>query len=220
MESNIVSVGALIMTKKIEVQDGNHGELHPIAAEYVDEGIPFIMASDVHNGKLNLEKCKFITEERANQLRIGFAKNNDVLLTHKGTIGEVGIVENIKTPFIMLTPQVTYYRIIDEKYMNNRYLYYVLQSKYVLNQLEDISSMQSTRKYVGILAQEKIKLIIHNIEKQKEIADYLDNKCIEIDEILKDKQNQIYKIEKYKESLIYEYVTGKKRVKGAEELYG
>lgn len=220
MESNIISIGALIMTNIIEVQDGNHGELHPIAADYVDDGIPFIMASDVHNGKLNVEKCKFITEERANQLRIGFAKNNDVLLTHKGTIGEVGIVENINTPFIMLTPQVTYYRIIDETYMNNRYLYYVLQSKHVLNQLEDISSMQSTRKYVGILAQEKIKLIVHNIEKQKEISDYLDNKCIEIDEIIKDKKNQINKIEKYKKSLIYEYATGKKRVKGAEELYG
>ena len=219
MESNMISIGALIMTNKIEVQDGNHGEIHPVAADYVDEGIPFIMASDIHNGKLNLEKCKFITEERAKHLRIGFAKKNDVLLTHKGTIGEVGIVENIKTPFIMLTPQVTYYRIVDGKYLDDRYLYYVLQSKYTLNQLEDISSMQSTRKYVGILAQEKIKLIVHNIEKQKEISDYLDKKCNQIDEIIKDKQTQIEKMEKYKKSLIYEYVTGKKRVKGAEELY-
>lgn len=218
-ETNMVSIGALIMTNKIEVQDGNHGELHPVAADYVDDGIPFIMASDIHNGKLNLKECKFITEEKANQLRIGFAKDNDVLLTHKGTIGEVGIVENIKTPFIMLTPQVTYYRILDEKYLYNRYLYFVLQSKYIANQLEDISSMQSTRKYVGILAQKKIKLIVHNIEEQKEIADYLEKRCAQIDEIIIDKQAQIDKMKKYKDSLIYEYVTGKKRVKGAKELY-
>src|SRR5690606_19576001 len=28
-----------------KVQDGNHGESHPVSAEFVDEGIPFVMAS-------------------------------------------------------------------------------------------------------------------------------------------------------------------------------
>lgn len=58
------------------------------------------------------------------------------------------------------------------------------------------------------------------IDEQKKIADYLDKKCEEIDDLIKNKQEQIEKIEQYKKSLIYEYVTGKKRVKGAEELYG
>ena len=37
---------------------------------------------------------------------------------------------------------------------------------------------------------------------------------------MQDKKEQLEKMEQYKKSLIYEYVTGKKRVKGAEELYG
>ena len=61
-----------------------------------------------------------------------------------------------------------------------------------------------------------------NVEKktQQEIVSYLDNKCREIEKIILGKQKQIENMEKYKKSLIYEYVTGKKRVKGAEELYG
>lgn len=51
------------------------------------------------------------------------------------------------------------------------------------------------------------------IQEQKEIADYLDEKCAEIDEIIKTKQEQLETIEEYKKSLIYEYVTGKKEVK-------
>ena len=48
--------------------------------------------------------------------------------------------------------------------------------------------------------------------EQKEIADYLDKKCSEVDSIIADKKAQLETIEKYKKSLIYEYVTGKKEV--------
>ena len=53
------------------------------------------------------------------------------------------------------------------------------------------------------------------IQEQKEIANYLDNKCVEIDEIIKNKKEQVEIIEEYKKSLIYEYVTGKKEVKNS-----
>lgn len=45
--------------------DGNHGEKHPTSDEYVDSGIPFLMASDIHNGEVNIYSCKHITKERA-----------------------------------------------------------------------------------------------------------------------------------------------------------
>ena len=50
------------------------------------------------------------------------------------------------------------------------------------------------------------------MEEQKEIADYLDEKCGKIDEIISIKQRKIEKLQEYKKSLIYEYVTGKKEV--------
>lgn len=48
---------------------------------------------------------------------------------------------------------------------------------------------------------------------QQAIADYLDEKCATINSILDDKQAQLKVIQQHKKSLIYEYVTGKKRVK-------
>lgn len=50
------------------------------------------------------------------------------------------------------------------------------------------------------------------IEEQKQIADYLDNKCAQIEELKTAKQLQIETLEAYKKSIIYEYVTGKKEV--------
>ena len=58
----------------------------------------------------------------------------------------------------------------------------------------------------------KVPLRIPTLEEQKQIADYLDKKCSEIDELIAVKQTKIEKLEQYKRSLIYEYVTGKKEV--------
>ena len=58
----------------------------------------------------------------------------------------------------------------------------------------------------------EIKVALPKLSEQKEIVDYLDNKCAQIDELISAKQSQIEMLESYKKSLIYEYVTGKKEV--------
>ncbi|MFS9314735.1 restriction endonuclease subunit S [Streptococcus infantis] len=55
-----------------------------------------------------------------------------------------------------------------------------------------------------------------NKEEQKAIADYLDEKISQIDSLIIEKENVISEYENYKKSMIYEYVTGKKRVEGYE----
>lgn len=50
------------------------------------------------------------------------------------------------------------------------------------------------------------------LEEQKEIADYLDKKCSQIDNLIGKKEQLITELETYKKSLIYEYVTGKKEI--------
>ena len=59
-------------------------------------------------------------------------------------------------------------------------------------------------KYIGLLSP---------LSEQQEIADYLDEKCADIDALVAKKQQYLTEIENYKKSLIYEYVTGKKEVK-------
>lgn len=58
----------------------------------------------------------------------------------------------------------------------------------------------------------QIKFLIPSLEEQKEIANYVDKKCIEIDTLITKKEQLITELETYKKSLIYEYVTGKKEV--------
>ena len=53
---------------------------------------------------------------------------------------------------------------------------------------------------------------VPSVKDQQQIADHLDKKCAEIDKLISVKQQKIEKLNEYKKSLIYEYVTGKKEV--------
>lgn len=55
-----------------------------------------------------------------------------------------------------------------------------------------------------------LPFLFHN--EQQQIAEYLDKKCSQIDILIEIKQQKIEKLQEYKKSLIYEYVTGKKEV--------
>jgi type I restriction enzyme S subunit len=62
------------------------------------------------------------------------------------------------------------------------------------------------------------KLLLPLLPEQQAIADYLDNKCAEIDAIVAAKKSQLETLDAYKKSLIYEYVTGKVDVPGYEMI--
>jgi type I restriction enzyme S subunit len=59
-----------------------------------------------------------------------------------------------------------------------------------------------------------ILILLPPIHEQEKIADYLDDKIKKTDNIIAEKRQSIETMRAYKKSLIYEYVTGKKRVKG------
>jgi type I restriction enzyme, S subunit len=143
-----------LVDKKIlaKPRDGNHGGIHPKKADFVKTGVPFIMASDLINGDVDQAHCNFISKGQADNLQKGFAEDEDVLLSHKGTIGRVAVLKT-QHDYVMLTPQVSYYRIVDQDILNNRYLYYFFQSPAFQREMGQIAGAGSTRAYIGITKQ-------------------------------------------------------------------
>lgn len=179
-------------------KDGNHGNIHPKSSDYVKTGIPFIMASDIKNGKVDFTKCAYLKKEQADSLQKGFAKVGDVLLTHKGTVGEVALVNELEFPYIMLTPQVTYYRIKEKSKMVNIYLATFFCSDSFQKNLLSVSG-GGTRAYVGITEQQKLGIVYpKNIEEQKKIASCLSS----LDEIITAQAEKIEQLKQHKKGLM------------------
>ena len=151
--------------------DGNHGSKHPKASEYVESGIPFLMANNVIDGNVDLTNCSFITEERANKLDKGFAKDQDVLVTHKGTIGRTAVLRT-DYEFVMLTPQVAAYRV--KKGITPDYLCGYFATEFFQKEMRLLATAGgSTRAYAGITAQLQLRLIIPPLDEQKVYTDFI-----------------------------------------------
>jgi type I restriction enzyme S subunit len=92
-----------------------------------------------------------------------------------------------------------------------RYLYFVtLGSGYEI--WKDQVFSQATIQNIGADKYALLPMTIPPKTEQARIAAYLDSKCAEVDTLIAEKQRSAEIMRQYKRSLIYEYVTGKKRV--------
>lgn len=92
---------------------------------------------------------------------------------------------------------------------DNRFIFYVLQSNRF--KLEGIASMYGVAGLKRIPTEfvQNFKFAVPAIEEQKEIANFIDKKIKEISQIKNEIVLQINKLKEYRQSLIFEAVTGK-----------
>jgi type I restriction enzyme S subunit len=102
------------------------------------------------------------------------------------------------------------YRMADFKSINTNFLYYYLSSLFC--RIMDMGSAQSTVPSVRLPMLTNFVVCIPPLSEQQAIASYLDAKTSQIDSLITLKQQKIDELKDYKKSIIYEYVTGKKRV--------
>lgn len=97
------------------------------------------------------------------------------------------------------------------KFLYPKYAMYALNSEPVY--LQGVAdTIGSTSPHVNISTICNYLLPVPALSEQKEIANYLDAKCAEIDKLIAKKEQLVKELESYKKSLIYEVVTGKREV--------
>lgn len=188
-------------------QDGNHGEIHPKRRDYVEQGVPFLMACDLINGSVDTSNSKFITKNQAESLRTGFAKDGDILLSHKATIGRVGILRT-SDEYVMLTPQLTYYRVKDANKLYNRFIYYYFLSPDFQDEIYNFAKGGSTRAYIGITKQLKLTFIVPPIQVQKEIVSKFDVLSEQTKKLEVNYKQKIADLDELKKSLLTKAFAG------------
>lgn len=181
------------------------------SSEFIETGPYLITGTDFEDGEINWETCVHISEERYNEAPEIHIVENDLLITKDGTIGKVAIVRNCPQKTSLNSGVFLIRNTKNIKY-ENRYLYYVLLSDIFWRWFN--SSLTGSSTIIHLYQEQfyNFSYAIPNIKEQQQIADYLDKKCSEIDKVITKKEKLIKDLEIYKKSLIYEYVTGKKRV--------
>lgn len=123
---------------------------------------------------------------------------NDKKSLRSGLVFERGI---ITSAYITLIPNNEIYSV---------YYYYLFRCYDIKKVFYNMGN--GVRQSLNYSELTKLLIIQPPLSEQKIIANYLDNKCAEIDKIISSKEEQLNTLDEYKKSLIYEYVTGKKEV--------
>lgn len=178
------------------------------AEVYTDDGVKFIRSQNVYFEGFNLTDVAHISHEIDEQMKGTRVQNGDILFNITGgsigrccdvdaTLGEANVNQHVC--------------IVRPTKIKTKYLKYYLQSD---NGQIQVKLLQTGGNRDGLSADafKKFHIVLPSSIEQQEIADYLDKKCSEIDQLISIKQQKIVELKEYKKSLIYEYTTGKKEV--------
>lgn len=118
------------------------------------------------------------------------------------------------TMFGVTSPDYRVFRLRDKTNNDLTYFKYVMQCCY-MNKVfyslgQGVSNLGRWRLQTSSF--NNFMIPVPPLENQQQIAEYLNQKFSEIDSIIADKRKQIETLEEYKNSIIFEYVTGKKEV--------
>jgi type I restriction enzyme S subunit len=166
------TVTALQRDRVLLVEDGNHGEYRPRPDEFVDCGVAFIRAADMDSGRVLFDRAEKINERARARITKGIGAPGDVLLSHKGTVGKVALVP-MNAPSFVCSPQTTFWRTLDERRLDRKYLYAFLRSQLFQAQLATRAGETDMAPYVSLTSQRGLSVVLPPITEQRTIAHIL-----------------------------------------------
>lgn len=179
--------------------------------EYIEKGYLFLSAFNIVNDKLSWHTLNYINKFRYDESPEIKLKIGDILLVKDGAgIGKCARVDEL--PYGETTANGSLAFITPKSFSYYKYLHYY----FISNCFKKYTELLINGMGVPHLTQteiKKVKLPFPPLSEQQSIAAYLDKKCAEIDALIALKEQKKQKLNDYKQSLIYDCVTGKKEIK-------
>lgn len=178
---------------------GNEG------VNFDNDGIQWFTPADFNDGSIKLGLAeKSIDFDTIHRENIKAYPANTVLFIGIASIGKIGFSPNT----CYSNQQITGIKPNNNK--NGKYIAYSLLAG--MDSIKD-NALYTTVPIVNNAYLGNIKISFPPTNEQETITKYLDYATSSVDEIIGKKLEQLSTIQQHKKSLIYEYVTGKKRVK-------
>ena len=204
----VKKIKKILLEEKASIRVGPFGSQLK-GEDFKKEGYP------VYNQKVVLSNNfevfdSFVDENKFKQLTSFVASPGEALITTRGSIGKLAVIPD-NAPEGIIHPCIIKARFNTSLILNDLLVYLFNFTSIVAEQL--VKASNST--IIDVVYSEPLKNIylpIPPLHEQQQIADFLDEKCSKIDQLIEDKQRLIEELKAYKQSLIYECVTGKKEI--------
>lgn len=166
-EGRTVSVADLISDGYLAIGDGYRAK----NSELSDAGLPFARAGNINNG-FHFDDADRFPEAHLERVGEKISRPGDVVFTSKGTVGRFGFVTS-RTPQFVYSPQLCYWRSLDDQVIEPRFLYYWMHSAEFYTQVKGVSGQTDMALYVSLRDQRRMRITVPRVQQQRSIADVL-----------------------------------------------
>ena len=201
-------------TAPFEIIDGDRGKNYPKQNEFFDSGYClFLSATNVTRNGFEFSKCQFITEQKDEMLRKGKLQREDVVLTTRGTIGNVAHFNaSVTFEHLRINSGMVILRCNGEKILPT-YLYHFLRSPSFHDQVNSLRSGVA-QPQLPIRDMKRVKMPLPHLPKQQRIASILSA----YDDLIENNRRRIQLLEQaarllYKEWFVHFRFPGHEHVK-------
>lgn len=170
--NNSQSLNSMPMTDVCYIIDGDRGKNYPTANDfYEDEHCLFLNAKNVTSNGFSFDSCIFITKEKDQSLRKGKLKRGDVVLTTRGTLGNLAYyTDDVPYENIRINSGMVILRM--HKSTVNE-VFFIEQFKMLLDDIKAKIASGSAQPQLPISTMNKIVMIIPEISEQNQFADFV-----------------------------------------------
>ena len=168
------------------------------------KGVRWFKPGDFSDESVNLTSAEnYITSEVVNQQKLSVYPEKTILVVGIASIGKVGYSENHSYS----NQQITALKVTGQIFP--KYLAYLMFSS---GQYIRETALYTIVPIINNQYLSSLKIVLPNRVVQETIVEYLDKKIGQINKMIAIKNEQIKNINKQRQTLIYDYVTGKRRV--------
>lgn len=175
-----------------------------------EKGNLVLRSSNIRDGKIVFENNVFVDKIIPDKLK---TRAGDILICSRNgsreLIGKCALIDR-DSEGLTFGAFMTVFR---SQY--NKFLYYVFQSQLFKAQIGSFLTSTINQLTIGNLY--SFPIALPDKQEQEDIAEYLTKKTTEIDILIEDQRTVINKLKEYRQSLIYEAVTGKIDVRGFQK---
>lgn len=157
----------------INIIDGDRGKNYPNGSDFTSSGYClFLNAKNVTASGFSFEQTTFISKAKDELLRKGKLKRKDVVLTTRGTVGNVAYFDD-KVNFnnLRINSGMVILRS-DREIVNSTYLYWLFRSPIIQEQIAQIRT-GSAQPQLPISIMRNLEFMLPSFFEQKAIADTL-----------------------------------------------
>jgi len=178
--------------------------------EFLDKGNYYLITGhDIKNDKMNWENCYHISKERYEESPEIMLQEGDLLFTKDGTIGKTLYIESLPKP-TSLNSHLLVIRPLN-KFYDSKFLQYMFKTSQFLMYVEH-NKTGTTFYGMSQNSMENFKGYFPPLSEQQQIVEYLDEQTQLIDKTISIEEKRIELLKEYRQSLISEVVTGKRKV--------